>query len=425
MYTRLAGEFFTRNPRRQLLTFAALLLGMAVATSTLSVALEVGDRLAREFRSFGANLLIQPQSDTLPLEIGGVDYRPVDEGAYLEEAGLGKLKTIFWRHNILGFTPFLDVPVEARANGQTIETTLIGAWHSHPVAVPDGSTFLTGTAVTHPWWKVRGRWFGDASAECIVGASLAGRFGIAQGSTLAISDGGRQVSLRVTGILTTGGAEEESIVAPLQVAQALSGEPGKVRQVFVSALTKPEDGLAQRNPATLSPAEYDQWYCSPYASSIGHQIEQALPGTDVHTIRRVAETEGQVLHRVGSLLWLVTLAALLAAALAVAATSATTVLERRTEVGLMKALGATNRLVGMIFLGQQVVIALGGGLTGYGLGLLLARLLGRSVFGVAAAPRLILLPVVLGLAVLVAAAGSAIPLWRAMRFDPAPILRGE
>ena len=72
------------------------------------MALDVGDRLAREFRSLGANLLVTPQSDSLPLQIGGVDYRPVDEGAYLNEADLGKLRTIFWRHNVLGFTPFLD-----------------------------------------------------------------------------------------------------------------------------------------------------------------------------------------------------------------------------------------------------------------------------------------------------------------------------
>jgi putative ABC transport system permease protein len=425
MYTRLAGESFTRNPRRQLLTFAALLLGMAVATSTLSVALEVGDQLAREFRSFGANLLVEPQSDTLPLEIGGVDYRPVDEGAYISEADLGKLKTIFWRHNILGFTAFLDVPVEVELDGKAVQATLVGTWHSHLVTVPDGTTFRTGTAATQPWWKVRGRWFEDSAMECLVGASLASGYGIGEGSVIEVSSGGRRESLQVTGILSTGGAEENSIVAPLEVAQTLAGEPGRVRQVFVSALTKPEDALTERNPATLTPTEYDKWFCSPYASSIGHQVEEALPGTQVRTIRKVAETEGRVLRRVGSLLWLVTIAALVCAALAVAATSATTVIERRTEVGLMKALGATNHLVGMIFLGQQVVIALGGGLAGYGLGLVLARFLGQSVFGVAAGPRLVLLPVVLGVAVLVAVVGSAIPLRRAMRFDPAPILRGE
>ncbi|MGH9560038.1 MAG: ABC transporter permease, partial [Terracidiphilus sp.] len=138
------GESFVRNPRRKILTAAALVVGMAVATATLTVALEVGDRLAQEFRSLGANLLITPQSDSLPIEIGGVDYRPVDEGAYLREADLGKLKTIFWRHNILGFTPFLDVPVSVQSgegNSQDssgrASTTLIGTWYEHNVPVPD------------------------------------------------------------------------------------------------------------------------------------------------------------------------------------------------------------------------------------------------------------------------------------------------
>src|ERR1700688_2025642 len=137
MFARLVGESFVRNPRRKMLTAAALAVGMAVATATLTVALEVGDRLAREFRSLGANLLVTPQSDTLPLEIGGVDYRPVDEGSYLSEANLGKLKMIFWRHNILGFTPFLDVPVSIRPsadgspNARTYSATLIGTWYQH------------------------------------------------------------------------------------------------------------------------------------------------------------------------------------------------------------------------------------------------------------------------------------------------------
>src|SRR5271169_3810286 len=122
MFARLLGESFARNPRRKVLTAAALVIGMAVATATLTIALEVGDRLAREFRSLGANLLVTPESDTLPVEIGGVDYRPVDEGAYLNEVDLGKLKTIFWRNNIVGFAPFLDVPV-AINSGASRDTT--------------------------------------------------------------------------------------------------------------------------------------------------------------------------------------------------------------------------------------------------------------------------------------------------------------
>src|SRR6266849_6208318 len=178
MFARLVGESFARNPRRKVLTAAALVLGMAVATATFTVALDVGDRLAREFRSLGANLLVTPMSDTLPLEIGGVDYRPVDEGAYLPEAELGKLKTIFWRHNILGFTPFLYLPGQMKIYGRPGEpapVTLIGTWHQHAVLVPDGTMFTTGVGVTHPWWKVRGRWFGDREETCVVGAALAVR----------------------------------------------------------------------------------------------------------------------------------------------------------------------------------------------------------------------------------------------------------
>ena len=95
MFLRIVGESFARNPRRKLLAGAALMLGMAVTTAMLTVALDVNDRLAEEFRKLGANLLVTPQADTLPLEIGGVDYRPVDAGAYLDTAEVGKLRAIF------------------------------------------------------------------------------------------------------------------------------------------------------------------------------------------------------------------------------------------------------------------------------------------------------------------------------------------
>src|ERR1700732_4747176 len=193
MVARLVGESFVRNPRRKILTAAAVVVGMAVTTATLTVALDVGDRLAREFRSLGANLLVTPASDTLPLQIGGVDYRPVDEGAYLDEASLGKLKTIFWRHNIVGFTPFLDVPVVVSADGLHWHTTLVGTWYEHAVPVSDGTSFNSGARATHPWWKVQGRWFHDNSNECVVGSVLAATnpaaFSIGQTITVAKSEG--------------------------------------------------------------------------------------------------------------------------------------------------------------------------------------------------------------------------------------------
>jgi putative ABC transport system permease protein len=430
MFARLVGESFVRNPRRKVLTAAALVVGMAVATATLTVALDAGDRLAREFRSLGANLLVRPQSDTLPVEIGGVDYRPVDEGAYLQEADLGKLKMIFWRHNILGFTPFLDVPAVLDVADSPVATTVIGTWYEHDVAVPDGTHFRTGLKTTHPSWKISGKWFADDAKECVVGADLAAAHpnAIQLGKTIYVASSiisQVKTPLLVTGIVSTGGTEDRSVLVPLSVAQNLSNHPGQFRQLFVSALTKPADGLSVRDPQSLTPTEYDRWFCSPYISSISYQIGQAITGVDVRPIRRVADTEGRILSRISTLLWIVTLAALAAAALAVAATSATTVLERRGEVGVMKALGARNMIVSGIFLAEQLMLAVLGGAAGYLLGIALARALGQSVFGMPGSPRAILFPVVLGLAALVALLGSLVPLRRAAHFEPAAILRGE
>ena len=419
---------------------AALVVGMAVATSTLTIALEVGDRLAREFRSLGANLLVTPQADTLPIEIGGVDYRPVNEGAYLSEANLGKLKTIFWRHNILGFTPFLDVPatIQQSENSKPTLAMLVGTWYAQDVPVPDGTKFKTGLSVTHPWWRVQGRWFRDDANECVIGSALAATMpGLIPGKIIYVASRSpgdssqgqpsatQAIPLQVVGIVSTDDAEDKSLLVPLAIAQKLSGHPGQFRQLFVSALTKPADTFSERDPLRMTPTEYDRWFCSPYISSISFQIKTVLPGTDVRAIRRVADTEGRILSRVGTLLWIVTLAALGAAALAVAATSATTVLERRAEIGVMKALGATNSLIAGIFLAEQLLLAVAGGAIGFAIGVILARSLGASVFGTPASPRLILFPVVLGLATIVAFVGSLIPLQRASHFNPAPILRGE
>src|SRR5579862_9036514 len=427
MFFRIVSDSFTRKPRRKVLTAAALALGMAVATATLEVSLDVGDRLAHEFRSLGANLLVTPASDTLPLEIGGVDYRPVDAGAYLPENDLGKLKTIFWRNNVVGFAPFLDVPVSIAASGSQGEPRgqLIGTWYSHTVPIPDGGAFTTGISATDPWWHVDGQWFADRSDEAVVGAALAQRLRLHTGGIVKLDAGGHSHRLTVTGIVSTGGPEDNAILAPLVVAQELAGRPAEYHRLLVSALTKPADSFSERDPTTMTPAEYDRWYCSPYISSISHQIQQQLPGVEVRAIRQVAEGEGRILSRVSGLMWIVTIAALFAAALAVGATSATTVLERRSEIGLMKALGASGRTVGAFFAAEQLLLALVGGVLGYALGVVLARALGTGIFGVAPEPRWILLPIVLILAAVVALLGSLLPLGRASRVDPAPVLRGE
>jgi len=428
MLIRLLGRSIAREPRRKLLSAASLALGITVTTATLSIVLDIEDRLAREFRSLGANLLVTPRSDTLPLDVGGVDLRPVGEGATLSETDLGKLRTIFWRLNIIGFTPLLELPVDVRTEGGRAvapRTTLIGTWYEHAVAVPDGSRFTTGLKLTHPWWTVAGRWFEDDAEECLAGVALARRAGLRPGDRLTVRAGETTRRLTISGIVTTGGPEEESLVAPLRIAQDLSGLPGRFRRLMVSALTTPENDFARRDPARMTPADYDRWYCTPYIGSIARQIEEVLPGTEARAIRRVAESEGNILSRVHRLMGVITAAALLAAALAIGVTSATTVLERRSEIGLMKALGARSALVASFFLAEQLLVALGGGAAGYGLGVVLGRWLGRSIFGVAPAWRLLLLPVILGVATFVALAGNLLPLRRVARLQPAPILRGD
>src|SRR5882762_592806 len=368
MFIRLVADSFSRRPRHKLLTGAALALGMAVATAALSVSLDVGDRLAREFRSLGANLVVTPQADSLPLEIGGVDYRPVNAGAYLPESDLGKLKTIFWRNNIVGFAPILDVPVFVSRfdvlsddiSKLKPDASLIGTWSAHAVAVPDGSSYVTGIEKTNPWWRIEGNWFTEATRECVVGANLARKHGLKVGETVEVYGFSRimpvKVELRITGLLNSGGPEDDSIVAPLATAQWLAATSGEYRKLYVSALTKPEDEFGRRDPNSLAPADYERWYCTPYISSIALQIKQVLPGADVRVIRRVADGEGAILTRVRSLLWLVTFASLLAAALAVGASSAASVIERRTEIGLMKALGAGSGTVGFLLAAEQLLL---------------------------------------------------------------------
>jgi len=428
MFLRLVADSFGRRPRRKLLTGAALALGMAVVTAAFSVSLDVGDRLAHEFRALGATLLITPQADSLPLEIGGVDYRPVNSGAYLPEQDLGKIKTIFWRNNIVGFAPVMEVPAEistASSSAAPVKTTLLGTWAHHSVVLPDNRAYTTGMDQTNSWWHVDGRWFHDDAPEAIVGKSFAARTDIKPGDTLHINSSDRSIALTVTGILSAAGPEDDAIVAPLQIAQQLASKPGHYRRLYVSALTKPEDDFARRNPTTMNAADLERWSCSPYASSIAYQIKQLLPGVDAHVIRRVAEGEGSILTRVRTLLWLASFAALLAAVLAVGASSAAAVIERRSEIGLMKAIGAGSGTIGFLLAAEQLLLAFVGGGVGYALGIILARFLGEKIFGVAPEPSILVFIVILVLAACVTLLGSAIPLHRASRYEPAPILRGE
>ncbi|HWY56403.1 MAG TPA: ABC transporter permease [Terriglobales bacterium] len=417
MFGRLVYESFRRQKRRKLLAGIAITLGVGVATAMLAVATDIGDKISRELRTYGANLIVTPQEDTLDIQIGGVDLKPPSDGTYLNEADLPKIRGTFWHHNIVGFAPMLPVSVHT---GAATNLTLLGTYFSKRL-IFGKEDFATGVRITHPWWKVQGAWPDDNSSDVLLGESLAARLGRKAGGEIEISGQPH----RIVGILSTGGAEDNQIVAPLALAQQILGKPGAVRRLYVSAMTKPEDALARRDPKSMNPEMYDRWYCSPYAASIAFQLQEAIPHSHAEQIRQIAQNEGTVLSRIKGLMLLVTLAALFASALAVSAAMATAIFERRTEVGLMKALGAGSISVAALFFAEALLLALIGGVVGFAGGSLLARQIGRSIFNSQITIEPVLFPVILGIAVIVTFAGSAMAIRRAVKFDPVYALRGE
>jgi putative ABC transport system permease protein len=420
MFVRLVYESFRRQKRRKVLAGAAITLGVTVATAMIGVATDIGDKINRELRTIGANLVVTPQEDSLDVEIGGVNLKPPTDGAFLSESDLPKIKGIFWHNNIVGFAPVLPVSAEIQHEGKSQDVTLTGTYFARKISYGK-EDFVTGVKSLYPWWKVSGAWPDDNSQDVLIGERLASKLNEKPGDTIALS--GRRI--RVSGILSSGGAEDDEVVAPLSLAQQILGKPDAIKRVYVSALTKPEDAFARRDPKSLSGAIYDRWYCTPYPQAIALQLTEAMSHSHADQIRQVAQNEGAVLTRIEGLIFLITLAALFASGLAVSAAMATAIFERRAEVGLMKALGAGKFAVASVFFAEAALMALIGGAIGFGIGSALARQIGHSIFNSQISISPVLLPVILAIAVIVTFAGSAMAIRRAVSLDPVFALRGE
>jgi putative ABC transport system permease protein len=418
MFARLVYESFRRQKRRKLLAGVAIALGVCVATAMIGVATDVGDKISSELRRYHANLVITPQEDTLDLDAGGVNLKPASDGAFLNEQDLPNMKSIFWGHNILDFAPML--PVKVDLGGDLSNVTLLGTYFSKPLSYGK-EQYTAGVRHMDAWWRVEGNWPSDDSQDVLLGQNLASKLRKKPGDTLTIAG----ASHTIAGILSTGGDEDNQIVAPLSLAQQIIGRPGAIRRIYVSALTKPEDAFARRDPRSMSPEVYDRWFCSPYAASITFQLQNAIPHSHAEQIRQVEQTEGSVLSRIKGLMLLVTLAALFASALGVSAAMATAIFERRHEVGLMKALGARDAAVAALFFAEAALLALISGTLGFVAGSFLAYRIGISIFSSQIIVQPVLLPVILAIAIIVTFAGSAAAIRRAMKFDPVFALRGD
>lgn len=439
MLLRLMKETFLKRKRRVALALLAVLLGASLVSSLLTVYGDITGKMSQELRSYGANILVRPISDTLEQEIGGISYSPQGDRAHIDERQLPKIKTIFWRNNILGFAPFLSTVVQA--GGQPV--VLTGTWFEKIFTIPNlapkqfasnlvstkaEQTFSTGIKKISPWWQLKGNWLEEEDLQsAIVGTSVANKLGVAPGDSFTLYYDGKPIMLKMAGMVSTGGFEDNQIFVSLPVVQKLLDAPYAVDKVLVSALVTPKDKVSAsikgKNPDQMTPKEYELWYCTPLVESISYQIGEVIPESKVGPIRQISEAESSFLSKTQLLVLLITGLSLAASAMGVMTTMTTMVMERRREIGLMKAIGAQNSQIAWIFLLEAGIIGLIGGLLGYAGGLALAQFIGREVFGMKFAFSAAAFPITLFIAIGVALAGSAIPVRHAMEIEPVQLLK--
>jgi|GEM_PF-36915 len=435
MFFRMVGASLVRSPRRKVVAFAAVTLGVLATTALVSVLVASGDRLAVELGAYGANLEVLPTEGQETFDVGE----------------LAEIRRIFWRHNILAIAP--ELPLRARLEPldearEPIVAEVIGTWFD--VVLEDSPTegpWRTGLPSTRPTLAIEGRWPRDlgsptdttgamssesdaggettpeAALEIALGGRLADRLGVEIGQPVRVSLGGRERVMEVVGRVLSGGAEEEQALAPLPVVAALAGRPGReATRAEVFALTVPETDPIP-DPDALDPDDYETWYCTAYPSVIALQIDEALPGVRAQALSGITDATARVLVSLQRLLLALAVLILAGSGLGVAAVTTTSMLERRQEAGLLVALGAETWKVAGYFVAEALAIGLAGGVVGGLLGLAAGRVLGEMVLGAAVPWVPVLLPPAVTAGCAVAAAGALVPVIRLLRDRPALALK--
>jgi len=372
MFLRILWKLFGASRGRLAVALIALTSGAAVCSGLLNVNLDADRKLTQEFRTLGANVVIAPPA-------GG------SEAALADSSVLDRI-AVLRLPQIVAAAPYLYVA----ANSGSQPVILAGTWFDQ-------------VARMNSWWKLEGGWVfsRDDRDHCLVGFNAARQLGLAPGSSVQLRSGSNNVSLTVAGIVTTGGAEDNQILTNLDSVQDLAGVSGRVSLVQISVLG--------------SPAEIE---------GVAQKLAGALPGFDVRTVRQIAAAEGTILGRIqGLIFWTIALILVLSM-LGVLASMAALAMERRRDVGLMKALGGAVPRIMRLFLAEAGTLGALGGILGFLVGVVLARWIGQRIFGVAIEGRFEVLPITIALTIGVALAG-AFPLRLLGRVRPAEILRGE
>ena len=407
-------------------------LGASLATAMLNIMLDVGDKVNQELKAYGANITVVPKENSLLTDLYALDGQEETAAAHLKEDDLGKIKTIFWGFNILDFTPFVNTTVVL---DDETEVKLTGTWFNHHLALNTGEELDAGIHSLRSWWDVKnGQWLdeqkeGTANGGVMVGTVLAERLGISSGDSLHVKTSDGEKTLSVVGVFDSGGDEDEQIFTTLATAQELSGTKGLIDSIEVSALTTPDNELAKKaatkGPGSLSPADYETWYCTAYVSSICYQIQEAIPDSVASPVRQVAESEGNILDKTQLLMILITILSLFGSALGISNLVTASVMERSNEIGLLKAIGARDYRISGIVLTEIIITAVAGGVAGYFMGYGFAQIIGQTVFNSSIEMKPMVIPIVAVLIVIVTLAGSIPAIRMLLRLRPAEVLHGR
>lgn len=359
-----------------LVALIAVAVGATIISGMVTVYREVPQQLGREFRAYGANLLLLPRG----------------ENPTFDEKNLDGVKEILKNSEVVGVAPFLYERLEI--NKQYILT---------------GGTDFEQLQKVSPYWQIEGRYPSQNEREVLIGAELAKILSPYEpleilGNTVTISagEGTAMRQFEVTGIVSTGGKEEEFAFLNLGELQNIAEKPQQISLAQVSVV-----------------AEGDN------LQKIEEKISESFTDLQPQTVQQIANSEFSVLSKLQVLVLLVTAIVLVLTLICVSTTMMAVVTERRKEIGLKKALGAANENIVREFLGEGCLLGAFGGLLGSGLGYLFAESVSLQVFGrgIYFSVPIAFLSIVLS--IFVTGVASLIPVRIATAVDPAIVLRGE
>jgi len=379
MFWRIERRLLTTNYARLFVILLALGAGAAVTSALLNLQMYAKKRLGAEFRALGANVIVAPQE-------ASSQNAPTPT---LDQAVLAQLP-LEYEGKAVPAVGFLYVIGEvAKAETMAFEPTVIAGTQGHGLTAirPGRRTEYLANLESEP-------------NACEVGAKAAARFHVHAGDWLQLRNQGKTAACKVFAVVTTGGAEDAQVFATLKTAQMLADLEGHLSLIELSVNATP-DSLRG------------------FISRLG----QRLPGASVNGIRQLSETEGRIYNRIRGILLGTVALVLFLTFLCVMAGMSNVAVERKNDVGLMKAIGGSLHQVVRLFLTESILLGIVAGLIGSAVGIFASVGLGQRVFGVAAEPRWIVYPVSVALTVITAIA-SAFPLRRLASIRPASVFRG-